>query len=254
MKQNFIHVLKVSAYCAFSQKNTLTYFFSTGNAVSRFHKKATESDENIVLATIQKLLMVCSHPRLALHNLGGVPTKSLIEESPKLSWTIEKLKEVQKAGEKAIIFTGYKSMQSTLRQVIMEIFNVDAKIINGEVTGSRLEIIRQFSATNGFGVIILSPRAAGVGLNIVAENHVIHYTREWNPAIENQATDRAYRIGQERPVNVYYPVMTSGAFLSAEEKLANLLAEKRELMKSVVIPSNLEITIDDFKDSLKIAQ
>ena len=122
------------------------------------------------------------------------------------------------------------------------------EIINGEVTGNRLSVIKRFSNQPGAGAIILSPKAAGVGLTITAANHVIHYTREWNPAVENQATDRAYRIGQEKPVSVYYPILGSEAFLSADEKLDLLLDSKRDLMKRVIIPADLSIKIEDFAD------
>ena len=102
-----------------------------------------------------------------------------------------------------------------------------------------------------FNVLILSPRAAGVGLNIVAANNVIHYTREWNPAIENQATDRVYRIGQEKDVNVFYPIIKSSDFTTSEERLDTLLQEKRTLMKSVIVPSDLQIKAEDFQDILR---
>ena len=110
--------------------------------------------------------------------------------------------------------------------------------------------MKRCSDQPGAGAIILSPKAAGVGLTITAANHVIHYTREWNPAVENQATDRAYRIGQKRPVSVYYPVLASDSFLSADERLDQLLDSKRDLMKRVIIPADLSIKIDDFGDIL----
>lgn len=163
---------------------------------------------------------------------------------------IGQLKEIKKSNEKVIIFTGYKNMQNMLRQAIYERLGVDARIINGEVTTNRLGVIQEFSGVRGFHVLILSPRAAGVGLNIVAANHVIHYTREWNPAIENQATDRVYRIGQEKSVTVYYPIMQSDQFVSAEEKLDELLMQKRLLMKSIVVPTDLTIQWKEFADVL----
>jgi SNF2 family DNA or RNA helicase len=85
--------------------------------------------------------------------------------------------------------------------------------------------------------MILSPRAAGTGLNITGANHVIHYTRWWNPAVEQQATDRVYRIGQEKEVNVYYPIMTADRE-TVEEKLHRLLEEKKRLAKNIIVPNN----------------
>lgn len=210
------------------------------------------SDENIALATIQKLIMVCSHPRLLLKSdIAQMSASQLEEESPKLYWTIQLLKDLQAKNEKVVIFTGYKRMQAILRQVIYEELGIDTKIINGEVKGNRLDIIKEFGDVDGFNVLILSPRAAGVGLNIVAANNVIHYTREWNPAIENQATDRVYRIGQKKDVSVFYPILMSPDFTTSEERLDTLLQEKRGLMKSVIVPSDLQIKAEDFQDILK---
>ena len=211
------------------------------------------SDEKgMILATIQQLLMLCSHPRLIA---GGEAyswdAEQLIRESPKLQWTVDKLAEIFEANEKVILFTKFKRMQSILRLVILKRFGLDAKIINGEITGNRLDIINQFSAQLGAGAIILSPRAAGVGLTITAANHVIHYSREWNPAVENQATDRAYRIGQTKAVNVYYPVLHANHFITAEERLDELLRGKRELMKNVIIPADMNIKISEFESILR---
>jgi len=86
----------------------------------------------------------------------------------------------------------------------------------------------------GFGVIILSPVAVGFGVNIQKANHVVHYTRTWNPAKEDQATDRAYRIGQERPVYVYYPVVSAEDFTTFDVKLDQLLTYKRKLAEDML--------------------
>ena len=199
--------------------------------------------------------MLCSHPRL-ITGVGDIlpPTPNLIRESPKLQWTVEILREIFGKGEKVILFTKFKRMQSILRRVILDEFGINAEIINGEVTGNRLDVVNRFSNISGAGALILSPRAAGVGLTITAANHVIHYTREWNPAVENQATDRVYRIGQEKPVSVYYPILTADDFLCADEKLDQLLSSKRELMRRVIIPANLTISLEEFGDVLSVNQ
>ena len=212
-------------------------------------KELQLTEENIALGTIQKLMMLCSHPRLVTRQAPHTAKASeLMREAPKLAWTIAQLKAIRKQKEKAIIFTRYIGMQAMLRQAIFEEFHINAQIINGYVKGSRVQMNREFSQPPGFDVTILSPRAAGFGLNIVAANHVIHYSREWNPAVENQATDRAYRIGQTKPVYVYYPIMEGEQFETVEERLDVLLRDKRELMKSVIIPTDLEIQAEAFRD------
>lgn len=122
-----------------------------------------------------------------------------------------------------------------LRHYVEEVFGFAPDIINGDTSAaakhiaSRQKRIKAFQAKPGFGVIILSPVAVGFGVNIQEANHVIHYTRTWNPAKEDQATDRAYRIGQSKEVNVYCPVVYADDFTTFDIKLDQLLAAKRAL-------------------------
>lgn len=206
------------------------------------------ANPKMALACIQKLLSVCGHPALVSDPI--LDSRILVTEAPKLKATLDLLEGIRDKREKAIVFTKMHRMQSILRLVIYKEFGINAMTINGSVHESRVDIINSFSAVPGFNVIILSPRAAGVGLNIIGANHVIHYTREWNPAVENQATDRVYRIGQTRPVEVYYPICTSDAFITAEVRLNELLNKKKELMKKVIIPSNLDISVEEMADVL----
>jgi SNF2 family DNA or RNA helicase len=109
--------------------------------------------------------------------------------------------------------------------------------LNGDGAGGRRqEFVDRFNAAPGFGALLLGPDATGVGLNIVGANHVIHYTRLWNPAKENQATDRVHRIGQTRPVTVYYPIVRGEDRETVEQTLDRLLEEKRALARDVVRP------------------
>jgi SNF2 family DNA or RNA helicase len=103
-----------------------------------------------------------------------------------------------------------------------------------------LDITRQFNKQVGFGVLILSPIAAGVGLNITGANHVIHFSRHWNPAKEDQATDRAYRIGQERPVHVYLPKAVHPNFNTFDVNIAKILDRKRRMATATLYPSNFD--------------
>lgn len=232
------------------------HIISLSNMQARLYLQELDSHNKYsgkmdVLKVIQRLIMICSHPRLIDNNLtGAIKTKELIAESKKLEETISILKEINRKREKVIIFTKYINMQLILKRVILDLFNVDAKIINGEAKGNRQMAVDNFNAKQGFDVLILSPKAAGVGLNVTGANHVIHYTREWNPAIENQATDRAYRKGQTLPVTVYYPISTYEGIYTVEEKLNDLLEAKRTLMREVIVPSGLEIKLDDFVECL----
>lgn len=152
--------------------------------------------------------------------------------SPKLSWILERLARIRKDGEKAIIFTELREVQAALYYFLRETFGIKPFIINGESQG-RQAYIDKFSAKEGFDVIILSTLAAGAGLNVTAANHVFHFTRAWNPAKEAQATDRAFRIGQQRDVFVYCPTVVAD-FMTFEVRLDELLKQKAGLADSTL--------------------
>ena len=162
------------------------------------------------------------------------------------------LSEAKQAGEKVLVFANRRLLHRWLEHQISDEFGVQVQTINGQVTGSkrRMKIIERFSKAPGFQVLVLAPRAAGVGLNITAANHVVHYTREWNPAIEEQATARAYRMGQTRNVHVHYIITqsASGSGTTVEERLDGLLRDKRALSDDFVVPMGaFQVKTKDFK-------
>lgn len=188
------------------------------------------------LGLLHYLRLVCTDPRP--HGMGVFkpePINDYCAKAPKLRWLLETLEGIKEKGEKAIVFCEFREIQRLLQHYISSKFGQKPDIINGDTvasathTASRQKRIRAFQARPGFGVIILSPVAVGFGVNIQEANHVIHYTRTWNPAKEDQATDRAYRIGQKRPVFVYYPVVSAEDFMTFDVKLDLLLEHKRKL-------------------------
>ena len=142
-----------------------------------------------------------------------------------MAWLMGQLREIEAKGEKAIVFCEFRDLQRTLQRCIGERFGVVPDVINGDTSAdsananNRQRRIKKFQDKPGFGVIVLSPLAVGFGVNIQAANHVVHFTRTWNPAKEDQATDRAYRIGQTKEVHVYYPVVVAHDFLTFDAKL-----------------------------------
>lgn len=188
------------------------------------------------LGLLHYLRLVCTDPRR--HGLTVFKPEPLVQyrqAAPKLDWLLIQLRQIEAKGEKAIIFCEFRNIQRLLQHYIAEVFGFDADIINGDTTAaasdamSRQKRIKAFQAKPGFGVIILSPVAVGFGVNIQAANHVVHYTRTWNPAKEDQASDRAWRIGQKKDVFVYYPVVAADDFTTFEVKLDQLLERKRSL-------------------------
>lgn len=158
--------------------------------------------------------------------------------SPKLAWLLAELERIKAANEKAIVFTELREVQAALYYFLREVFGLKPHIINGD-SQNRQSYIERFSGTDGFNVIILSTLAAGAGLNVTAANHVFHFTRAWNPAKESQATDRAYRIGQEKDVFVYCPVVVSEQFATFDVNLDELLRRKAGLADATVGGSSM---------------
>ena len=200
-----------------------------------------------MLLTIMDIREICEHPYLYDSSLSQHNLKELVDSSARLQVTIAFLDRIKTKNEKVIIFAERKETQKMLWRICHERYDVDAKIINGDTPSivtrqtlnkqSRQASIDEFQSIDGFNVIIMSPVAAGMGLNVTAANHVIHYSRHWNPAKENQATDRAYRIGQEKDVFVYYPMAVSKDFKSFDETLDELLSRKTSLATSTIFPT-----------------
>jgi hypothetical protein len=195
-----------------------------------------------LLSSLNKL---CQHP--VLLNEGALSDKpsALMAAAEKLRVVLNQLREIHRRQEKALIFTWFRDAQEILKKVIESEFGLEVHILNGQTrgTGSRMlaartHMIKEFEEKAGFNVLILSPEVAGVGLTIVKANHVLHYGRWWNPAVEDQATDRVYRIGQERDVEVYYFIATDplGRFKTFDEHLHSLITRKRQSAENFLAP------------------
>ncbi len=194
-----------------------------------------------VLDALLKLRQVCNHPKLL--SLEGAKK---VNQSAKLDYLMETLPEQIDEGRKILIFSQFTSMLSLIEQELIE-----AGIGYVKLTGSttkRQEVVDKFQRGE-VPVFLISLRAGGVGLNLTAADTVIHFDPWWNPAVENQATDRAYRIGQDKPVFVYKLIIEN----SIEEKIQKIQKNKAELAKALlseeVSDNKLSLT-DDILDSL----
>lgn len=228
-----------------------------GNAISQFRRRAEAGSRTGMqshLGLLQYLRRLCCDPR----PLGQLSTdrEALAEiekHSPKMNWLLRELKSIKAKDEKAIIFCEFRDLQRTLQRAIAERFGFTPDVINGNTStasanaNNRQKRINAFQQKSGFGVIILSPLAVGFGVNIQAANHVIHFSRTWNPAKEDQATDRVYRIGQINDVYVYCPVVVADDFVTFDAKLDKLLEWRRALSKNMLNGSG-DISLADFGD------
>lgn len=203
--------------------------------------KGLQRSQIEILDALLKLRQVCNHPQLL-----SLPSAKSVHQSAKLEFLMETLPEMVEEGRKVLIFSQFTSMLALIETEL-----VASKIPYVKLTGSsrdRQAIVEQFESGK-VPVFLISLRAGGVGLNLTAADTVIHFDPWWNPAVENQATDRAYRIGQDKPVFVYKLIIEN----SIEEKILQIQNKKAELANALlseeVSQGNLSLT-DDILDTL----
>lgn len=218
------------------------------------HRKQSAEGEGLKnhLGLLPYLRRLCADPQpMGQISNPSTPLPEIECHSPKMKWLMAELEKIKARNDKVILFCELRDVQRLLQRAISERFRFAPAIINGDTstssksTLSRQKQIRGFQEKPGFGAIILSPLAAGFGLNIQAANHVIHFTRTWNPAKEDQATDRAYRIGQSKEVFVYCPLVVAEDFTTFDAKLNALLEWKRGL-SSDMLEGVGDLSGDDF--------
>lgn len=220
-------------------------------------REQRESNPSSQLQALLAIRKICSDPHghADPHSRKAAIDK-LVNESPKMGWLVSRLKTLASetpANHKVIVFCEFRELQLQLQRVIAAFFGIAPSIVNGDTSAdpraqdNRQQLIDAFQRREGFNVIILSPLAVGFGVNIQAANHVVHFTRTWNPAKEDQATARAYRIGQTRTVTVYYPGVVSERFPSFDVKLDALLSNKRALATDILNGCS-DLKASDFAD------
>jgi SNF2 family DNA or RNA helicase len=182
---------------------------------------------NATLVALLKLRMYCSHPFLIDHSTGDP-----VESSVKYRRLTEILEEILDNGHKVLVFTSFNEMSDIIAVDVKQRFEVYCAQVYGEVPVQKRQlIIDDFSRHNGPALLVLNPRAAGTGLNITAASHVIHYNLEWNPAVEDQATARAFRRGQVNPVTVHRLFYAD----TVEDVINDRLTRKREIAAMAVV-------------------
>jgi SNF2 family DNA or RNA helicase len=203
--------------------------------------RAKQPDAGPMLETLHRLRGVSLHPIWPPAGEISDPA-AFIGQSARLSETFSILDEISARREKTLIFLESLDLQQHLALLIKRRYGLKnlPMQINGDVSGDkRQKLVDEFqTSSNVFDVMILSPRAGGVGLTLTTANHVIHLSRWWNPAVEDQCTDRIYRIGQNQPVNVYYPMAVHPHYggTSFDELLDTLLQRKRGLSSRMLVP------------------
>ena len=210
------------------------------------HEVIAEYGRMASLVALTKLRMFCTHPFLLSQETGDP-----LPHSSKYARLLEILDEVFIGGEKVLIFTSYTKMADIIAKDLHHRYGVPFTIIDGRTpVTERQPLIDQFGMTMTSAGLVLNPRAAGTGLNITAANHVVHFNLEWNPALEDQATARAYRRGQTRPVTVHR-LFHPG---TVEEVIDQRTARKRIIARNAVVGTEgTENDIADIVRSLELS-
>jgi SNF2 family DNA or RNA helicase len=236
--------LEQKEYCPLTAEQASLYEQLVQDTFEQIEKLTGFERKGLILQMLSRLKQLCNHPALYLKEKSV--ERPLVDRSNKLEKLAELVEAVLEQGESCLIFTQYIEMGEMIRALLKEKFGVEVPFLNGSVSKAhRDEMIERFQ--NGeFPVFLLSLKAGGTGLNLTAANHVIHYDRWWNPAVENQATDRAYRIGQQRFVHVHKLICTG----TLEEKIDAMLVKKQYLNDQIIQSENwiTELSTDELKD------
>jgi non-specific serine/threonine protein kinase len=217
---------EVRTFCGLSREQAALYEACVKELAARLDKTEGIARRGAVLGALMQLKQICNHP--AQWRGQGEYTQGA---SGKLQRLAELCTELAERQEKALVFTQFREMTEPLAVFLASLFGRTGLILHGGTpVARRRALVEQFQKDGGPPFFVLSLKAGGTGLNLTAASHVIHFDRWWNPAVENQATDRAFRIGQKRNVLVHKLVCRG----TVEEKIDSLIESKQELARDVL--------------------
>ena len=223
---------EMKVFCGLSTAQAKLYQQTAKTLEKELRDAAGIQRKGLVLGYLMRFKQICNHPD-QLTKTGDYAPK----ESAKFTRLTELCTEIESRGEKVLIFTQFREITDPLEACLSEVFGRSGLILHGGTPiKERQNMVERFQRPDGPPFFILSLKAGGTGLNLTAASHVIHFDRWWNPAIENQATDRAYRIGQKRNVLVH-KFITSGTL---EEKIDTLITDKQNTADQILTGGGAE--------------
>lgn len=226
-------------YCSLTPEQTALYQEVVNTTMKKIERSEGIERKGLILKLINALKQVCNHP-----SHFGKKKRASIEQSGKMQMLEEILIGISELAEKSLIFTQYTEMGEIIARLLEEKFESKVPFLHGSLSRkARDKMVNDFENSFRSNILIVSLKAGGTGLNLTAANHVIHYDLWWNPAVEAQATDRAYRIGQERNVMVYR-LLSTGTF---EERIDEMIQSKKELANLTI--SSGESWITEFSNN-----
>lgn len=220
--------LELKSYCVLTPEQAGLYRGVVDQLLGTLDGQVGMARKGLVLSSLTKLKQICDHPGLII---PGRADSSKTENSGKMERLLELVETIRENNESALIFTQYVSMGELLVSRLAKILGEEPYFLHGGLAKTRRdEMVHNFQQGKGPNIFVLSLRAGGVGLNLTRASHVIHYDRWWNPAVENQATDRVFRIGQSRNVQVHKLICQG----TLEERIDELIESKKALSEQVV--------------------
>jgi len=218
--------MEVKTFCPLTTEQATLYQATVDEMMESIEKAEGINRKGEVLALLMKLKQICNHPALFLHDRSKIEGRS-----GKLKRLIEMLEEVLGEKDRALIFTQFAEMGNLLKEYLENTFLSEVLFLHGGVSRkNREEMISRFQSEDGPSIFVLSLKAGGLGLNLTRANRVFHFDRWWNPAVENQATDRVFRIGQSKNVIVHKFICQG----TVEERIDEMLERKKELADRIV--------------------
>jgi SNF2 family DNA or RNA helicase len=241
--------LEMKVFCTLTKEQASLYAAVVGDTMQEIEEATGIHRKGLVLATLSKLKQVCNHPAQFLGDNSPIPGRS-----GKLARLTEMLEEALSEGDRALVFTQFAEMGELIRRHLQETFGREVLFLHGGVAKKQRDrLVARFQGADGPRVFVLSLKAGGTGLNLTAANHVFHFDRWWNPAVENQATDRAFRIGQTRNVQVH-KFLCAGTL---EEKIDDMIERKQEVAARTVGSGEgwlTELSTAELKDLFALRQ
>jgi non-specific serine/threonine protein kinase len=217
---------EIKAFCQLSRKQAALYQQAVEELAKRLENAENIQRRGLILSFLMRFKQICNHPSQWLGD--GAWSE---EDSGKWARLREIAEVISAKQEKVLVFTQFREVTAPLAAFLRLVFGRPGLVLHGETeVKKRKDVVRRFQEDESVGYFVLSLKAGGSGLNLTAASHVVHFDRWWNPAVENQATDRAFRIGQNKKVLVHKFVCRG----TVEEKIEQMIESKQQLSRDLL--------------------
>ncbi|MBU7043351.1 MAG: DEAD/DEAH box helicase, partial [Theionarchaea archaeon] len=237
--------MEMKVFCNLTEEQATLYEAVVQEMLEKIDDSEGIQRKGLILSTLMKLKQICNHPAQFFHD-----SSTLHHRSGKLARLEEMLEEALSEGDRALIFTQFQEMGTLIQSYLQEQLDCETLFLHGGTPQKQREAMISRFQEHKAPLFVLSLKAGGLGLNLTAANHVFHFDRWWNPAVEDQATDRAYRIGQRQNVQVHKFVCIG----TVEERIDEMIEQKKALAQTIIGTGEAWITEMSTHDLKQIIQ